>query len=513
MVAYDNTGPCVIRVNGVNPAQQIVHKDGTPLIQGDLRQGGIAVLVYDGANFQLTSGAAGSVTIASGWFNGADYIVDVGPVNHIVGSPPIAPTAYGAGQGYTILVKNRNTGPVDINVNALGPIPMKAPGGTDLVAGDIMPNMLIRVWFDGTAFKMLSPIWMERIDTAVAWIVGPNAGADFVDLNAAWLWLTRRRIDIQGSVTFNLQGATTGVALVHNYSASVMLEHPDGSRVTIAGPAIAAPSSNGLTATGDDAAHINADANANIAALRNVFRAELRFSGANGILVRGIIGLLSNVLITGGTTMGTGGANQSLITVAAGSLHINCVCAGICSGCAWYIDVNASITGSHFYAIGSQFFAVGIAHSGNLVIQDSNFAICGAYVDAIQAAHGAIMQMGQKRNRPKIYSCGQCGINHWGASSVHCNYISGLYIGWYGIKTVAANSWVAGSQFSYVGISAYYASQNANMDCDTCYGAAVGNAVYSANVCSSMYAAAPQGTASFTPTPNTFGNSGAYITA
>ena len=512
MVAYDNTGPCVIRVNGVNPAQQIVHKDGSPLIQGDLRQGGIAVLVYDGANFQLVSGAAGSVTIASGWFNGADYIVDVGTVNHIVGTPPIAPTAYAAGQGFTILVKNRNSGPVDINVNALGPVPMKAPGNTDLVAGDIMPNMLIRVWFDGTAFKMLSPIWMERIDTAVSWIVGPNAGADFADLNAAMLWLTRRRIDIQGTVTLNLQGATAGAALVHNYSASVFLEHPDGSRLSIVGGAMTPPSSNGLTSTGADAGHINADSNANIAALRNVFRTELRFSGHNGILVRGIIGLFSNILVTGGTTMGTGGANQNLIGVAAGHLNINCVCAGICSGCAWYIDINASVSGSHFYAIGSQFFSVGLAHSANLVITDSNFAIAGAYVDGIQAAHGAIMQMSQS-NRPKLYSIGQTGINHWGASSVHCASISGLHIGWYGISTVAANSWVQSSQFSYIGISAYYASQNANMDCDTCYGAAVNGAVYSCNNGAFMYAAAPQGQATFTPTPNTFGNSAGYISA
>ena len=36
-------------------------------------------------------------------------------------------------------MKNRNTGPVDINVNGLGVIPMKAPGNIDLAAGDIMP--------------------------------------------------------------------------------------------------------------------------------------------------------------------------------------------------------------------------------------------------------------------------------------------------------------------------------------------------------------------------------------
>ena len=463
----------------------------------------------------MTSGATGSVTISGGWFNGADYIVDVGTPNHIIGSPPIAPTSYSAGQGYTILVKNRNTGPVDINVNSLGAVPMKLPGNLDLSPGDIMPNMLIRVWYDGTSFKMLSPIYMERIDTAIAWIVGPNAGADFTDLNAALFWLSRRRIDQNGTVAFNLQGATSGPALIHTYNANIIIEHPDGDRLTIAGPAPAfVPNGNSFTATGYTAAPINADTNSNIGMLRTAFRAEIRITGNFGMSCRGRIGLLTNFMVTGSQTFPGGGANQNLIGIAAGAVNINCVAACNSSGCNWYIDINSALTGSNFYAVGSQLFAVGLAHSANLVISGGAFVIAGAYVDGIQAAHGAIIQVSLSGDRPRLYSLGQCGINHWGCSSVHCQLISGLYIGWYGVKSVGgANAWVYGSQFSYLSITAYYVGQNGNMDCDTCYGAAIGGSVYAATVGGIMYAAAPQGTASFSPAPNTFGNSAAYITA
>ena len=49
-VAEDNSGASTIRVNGL-ATQQIVRKDSSPLVQGDLRRGGVAVLVHDGANF------------------------------------------------------------------------------------------------------------------------------------------------------------------------------------------------------------------------------------------------------------------------------------------------------------------------------------------------------------------------------------------------------------------------------------------------------------------------------
>jgi hypothetical protein len=508
LVNYDNTGPSTIRVNGL-PAAQIVRKDGTALLPGDLRLGGVAVLVYDGANFQLVSGTTGSVTITGGWFNGADWIVDTGTVNHIAGSPPIAPTAYSAGQGYTILVKNDNTGPVDINVNALGAKPLKNVARLDLKPGDIKANCLLRVWYDGTNFYMLSPIYMAIIDTAIAFVVGPNAGADFPDLITAMAWANRRRISQNGSLTFNLQGATSGAALIHNYTQTVHLDHPDGDRLTISGPAPAfIPTVSNFTSTGVSAAAINADSNSNVNMLRTAFRCELRFTGCSGLRCVGRVGLLQNLLVTGGASLPLSGTAYTGIGISGSWTSINCVASAIWGSCTWYIDMNAGCSGGNFYAVGSQFFSVGMAHSANLIMS-STFMIAGAYVDGIQAAHGAIGQA----NRPAIFSCGQSGLNHWGSSSFHMEYLYELHIGWYGVLSTTANCYCAFASISYCNVG-FYASQNGMIDCDTAYVAAAAALEYGANVGGILYASAYQvGSSRFSPAKNTFGNSGAYITA
>lgn len=522
LCAYDNTGPSTIRVNGLS-VQQIVRKDGTPLTAGDLRQGGIAVIVYDGANFQLVSGTTGNVTVTGGWFNGADYIVDVGTPNHIIGSPPIAPTAYAPGQGFTILVKNRNTGPVDINVNNLGAIPLKLPGLVDLSAGDIMPNMLIRVWYDGTNFKMLSPIWMERIAGTVQYVVGPNAGADFTDLNAAMQWLQRRRIADNGALTFMLQGATSGPALIHTYNVSILVEHPDGDKLTIAGPApVAIPRKGNFTTTGYSAGPINNDANNNVTMLRNNFRAEIRLAATSGGLAtqftcRGNIGLITNLLITGGATMGSGPPQQNLMGIQGGKVRIQCVAAAISSGCTWYIDTNATLYGQDFYAVGSQGFSVGMSHNSNLLMGNDavtgqgSFIVAGAYVDGVQATMNAVLQFSGVSDRGTFYSIGQFCMNHWGGSAFHVQNAWCLYCAW-GLVQIsgASTNYSATSQISYSN-NCITCSQGAYTDFSNGYGAAIGGYSHFAAHLAGIYAAGFQGSWVTSPARNSFGNGGGYI--
>jgi hypothetical protein len=55
-VANRNTGATTINVNGLG-AKAVVNTDGSPLVAGTLLAGQIAELVYDGAQFQLTSSA------------------------------------------------------------------------------------------------------------------------------------------------------------------------------------------------------------------------------------------------------------------------------------------------------------------------------------------------------------------------------------------------------------------------------------------------------------------------
>ena len=382
LVAEDNSGSATIRVNGLS-TQQIVKKDGSQLYAGELRQGGVAVLVHDGSNFQLVSGAAGSTTITDGWYNGADYVVDVGTPNHIVGTPLVAPTAYAAGQGFCVLVKNRNTGPVDINLNALGVRPLKHPTGQQMQIGDIVPNMLIYIRYDGADFYMLSPIHMAIIYEVLTFVVGPNASpaADFPDLIQALIWAGRRRIGITGAVTFRLQGQTTGSPVVHNYAAPLQIKHPDGDRLTISGWGINfRPTRPHFAVTGWNPF---GDAATNVAMLKTAFQSELHFTATSGLVFDGTRCNLTNLLVTG-----PGMAVNS------------------CSGIA------AATTAS--------FVVSGIAQNG------------------ITMGNQAQMNIETAADWPAIYSCGGDAIYMYGSSNANMNKLFIYYVGGWGVNATSS---------------------------------------------------------------------------
>lgn len=519
-VAFDNTGPATIRVNGLS-TQQILRKDGSSLLAGDLRQGGIAIIVHDGSNFQLVSGVSGNVTISSGWFNGADWIVDIGPANALQGTPPVAPAAYGPGLGYSVLVKNDNTGPITLNVgnNAggyLGPMPVFLPNGQLHEAGDIVAGMVIRVIYDGTRFTMTSKIHMELIESSIKLIVGPNTGADFPDLNAAMAWLNRRRITNTGLVTFQLQGKTGG-ALQHVYGGSINIAHPDGRRLTIQGPGM-----NFVPTPGNFwSANWNFAGNAanNLGMLKSAFQAEIHFTrGDSTFYMSGRVGLVKDILVTGPAFGGAG--NGGGIGIGGGGyVFLDTVGSAYSASTCFYIDVNSTMAGTNMYAVGSGVFAVGLAHASNLLVGagsahggSGSFVIAQSYSDGIQAAHGAIMQFDLSATRPRIYDCSGYAINHWGASSLHCAYLFAWWCWNGGVATASAVSWLYGSQVSNCPGIGLLASTGAAMDCNTATISSNDGGDYVCAHGSFMYAAGFQiGSAQFSPARNTWGNGNAYI--
>jgi hypothetical protein len=532
LVANDNTGQSTIRVDGLT-TQQIIRRDGTPLLAGDLRRGGVAVLVYDGTNFQLVSGQSSSVNISSGWFNGADWIVDIGSVNVLAGTPPIAPSAYAAGQGFSVYVKNTNTGPCTLNVNSLGAKPIKLPLAYDLQPGDIVPNQTIRVIYDGTNFIMTSPINRERIEAAVTFIVGPQAGADFPDLITAMKYLNRRRIGMSGAVTLSLQGATSGNALVHSYTSTVVITHPDGSRLGIVGPTLA----NSVRADSftsvypPNAGNIANDTISNLNMMRAAFRCELNFAAGCSLIFLGYLGILRNVLVTGAGLGATPAGNGVFVT--GGWINVDTVASSNCNGACWYIDDNSTVDGRNFYADGSTSMAVGIAHGGALVIGDGvrSFPPGGptvsspgwcyigqSYVDGIQMTFDGCVQItstGAGGSGARIMGCGQRLVDHWGDSSFFMGARAVLmaHAGWQGVCTVSATAWCGGINCSSCN-QGFLVSTNGVIDCDTCYTAGIAAGDYVATHGSFMYAAGFQnGGAQFSPARNVVGNANAYIEA
>ena len=517
LVAVDNTGASTIRVSGLS-TQQIVKKDGSQLYAGDLRGGGIAVLVHDGSNFQLVSGAAGSTTIQDGWFNGADYMVDVGTVNHIVGTPLIAPTNYAAGQGFCVLVKNRNTGAVDINVNALGVRPLVLPTGQPLEAGDIVPLQLIYIRYDGSTFTMLSPIDNAVIGISMTRTVGPDAGADFVDLEAAFQWAGRRRIDYDGSLHFNLQKQTTGTPKVHTYSKNVYLNHPDGVRIYVNGGINGSPPTPGAFGGGyyssvgpGNAAGVVQEAAAWTGVLRNTFQVELHFTGTYACVVLGSSINISNILFTGS---GTGQSGQSLFVVgSSGCAAMNCC--GFCQSDAnVFIDHNSEIYGKDFYVFGMGHY-VAISHGSRLtmggVSNGGTFMVGDSFTDGVQMTFNSTLHASCPETYPRFFSCLNIGLDHWGDSPVYAPYAN--FINCWGFACILTNQAI-----SYLPLGAAtnayrgYAVSFGSMDCNQSYTAALVIVDYYAAFNSEMYAAGfKNGAAQFFPTLNTTGNSNSTI--
>jgi hypothetical protein len=524
LVAADNTSACTIRINGLS-TQQIIKKDGSTLVPGDLKRGGVAVMVYDGANFQLVSGAAGSTTITGGWFNGADYMVDVGTPNHIVGTPVVVPTSYSAGQGFLVLVGNTNTGACDINVAGLGVRPLVLPTGESLENGDIIPGMLIRVNYDGSKFSMLSPINMAIIDKTVTKIVGPNAGADFVDLNVAMAWANRRKIDDSGWLMLQLQHQSTGAPLVHNYSTNIVLDHPHGDRIYILGGPMnfipALPNATG--------GPIRSMTPLNMTYLRTAFQCEIHFTTAGfGLAIKHSIGLMQNLLVTGAGYDATPAAMGIYLTDGA-SLFIDTVASCMFNACCWWIDAGSALRGRNFYSVGSTQYCV-LEQGATMIIADVNtgpgefptqvplstgpghFEICDNLSMGIVVQYGASLIVSLTAGHyPRICDCSTNGLQvNQCASAV----IGGLYCsycqGGAGIIVLAGSTAALSGGFSTYANYGYLSQLGSSIDASYSTTGGIIYADYEAAYGSFILATGAQG-AQFSPTINTVGNGNAMI--
>lgn len=85
------------------------------------------------------------------------YAADSGAADAYVITLTPAPSAYAAGQRFSFLAANANTGASTLNVNSLGTKTIKKLHDQDLEAGDIEASMIVDVVYDGTNLQMLNP--------------------------------------------------------------------------------------------------------------------------------------------------------------------------------------------------------------------------------------------------------------------------------------------------------------------------------------------------------------------
>ena len=150
-VAGTNTGPVIINVSGLG-ARSLVRLNGSPLVAGDIVAGGIALVVYDGINFQLLTSASAQFTEESQ----VHYGVDTGVTNAMVAT--VQPGIDGLRPGLFCLIaaSHTNTGPVTINIQGLGVKSIVRASGASLSAGDIVVGAIAEMAFDGTNFELLN---------------------------------------------------------------------------------------------------------------------------------------------------------------------------------------------------------------------------------------------------------------------------------------------------------------------------------------------------------------------
>jgi len=183
------------------------------LLTADLASGLTTALTKDGqttptanipmGTFKITGlGAGTSATDAAQYGQlqaGATTIATVTGTDTLTGSLTPAIAAYAAGNLFSFVAANTNTGAATINLNNLGAKSITKQGTTALAAGDILSGQVHLIEYDGTRFQLLNP-------TVVNGIVSPANGGTGVANNAA--------MTVTGSGNFAYTRTLTGTTNV-----------------------------------------------------------------------------------------------------------------------------------------------------------------------------------------------------------------------------------------------------------------------------------------------------------
>jgi hypothetical protein len=160
------------------------------------------------------------------------------------------------------------------------------------------------------------------IDTPITKTVH-GSSPDFVDLHAAFEWVSKYVITQNGSVAFNVSAGQ------FVYTSAVLVDHPNADRITVNGAALigAAPVASDFACTGYSSGARSADAATNLSMLRTKYATEIRFNGCGGI--GPIAGAsIADLLIT---SDGGGGAQSIGILAESSCLFSTCSVHGFAS--------------------------------------------------------------------------------------------------------------------------------------------------------------------------------------
>ena len=170
-MSYNGSGVFQINTTGQPVvAGTVISSTAFNALTSDLATGLSTAITKDGqttptanipmAGFKITGlGAAtvGTDAVQYGQIqSNTDKLVTVSGTDTLTGSVTPALTAYAAGNLFSFVVANTNTGAVTINIDGNGAKSITRTGSTALVAGDMVAGQVVLIEYDGTRFQLLN---------------------------------------------------------------------------------------------------------------------------------------------------------------------------------------------------------------------------------------------------------------------------------------------------------------------------------------------------------------------
>lgn len=231
-MSYNGSGTFIINTTG----QPVV--DGTVIsstvfnaLTADLANGLTTALTKDGQStvtnniplngYKITNLGAGTVAtdavqlgqIQSGSFTaltvtGTDtYVASV--------TPTLA--AYTAGNLFTFVVPNTNTGPATLNISSLGAKVLSRDGSTALAAGDLVAGSEVIVVYDGTRFQVLNSNSMTNLTVSGTATLSGGTANGIPYLNGSKVVTTGSNLTYNGTTTLAVNSAAAASSTLTLY--------------------------------------------------------------------------------------------------------------------------------------------------------------------------------------------------------------------------------------------------------------------------------------------------------
>lgn len=172
-----NTGATTLNVDSLGAKN--VYYQGAALTGGEITNGQIVTVVYDGTQFQLINAAlpTGVLTLTAYKQDTDGYNTTTGTNTIVLGASQTV-TAYAQGDLYTFKAGGSNTGATTINVDSNGAKDVYA-GGAACIGGEIVSGRMYTVVYNGTQFDLINPSKFPTADgTVSAPSIGPSSDVD-----------------------------------------------------------------------------------------------------------------------------------------------------------------------------------------------------------------------------------------------------------------------------------------------------------------------------------------------